>query len=253
MKAIIVISDDLIEIDRTEITYQSKAQLRAIVSSALQDTPDAEIAEVYDAATKSLMTTYRLKRDGTLIDCSKALTTAPQPKPRKPRDWSYKYKSPEDKMSHQIFINVTEKVNDFLHQTLGRKRNQFVRDAIQEKFDREGVEAHITPPKPEHPDRRYHRMFKKLPPSIKTYDGREMYLSALTIIKSDKDIWQVSYGTYTTDDGAPSIANEDLLYCLEWMDKWLEKYNKKWVVGKVIKKDNSQEIIKFIQSQETFG
>ena len=65
------------------------------------------------------------------------------------------------------------------------KRAKYVRDAVIEKLEREG---NPIPPDPHskvegHPDRRYHRMFKNLPQSVRTYNARETYRSPLTITK----------------------------------------------------------------------
>lgn len=227
MKAIIVLYDDLVELDRTEVTYQGEEQLRTIVASTLQDTPSAELAEVYNNISKRLMKTYRLTRTGKLVDCNK--------EPVKPKTWRNRpRKPPEEKMSHQIYLNVTKEVSDFLLEKLGKTRNSFIREAIQEKFEREGIEKQVAKPKPEHPDRRYHRMFAKLPSTIKVYDGRDLYRRNLTIVKND-DNWHVSYGEYTTQEGAPSVEHQDLLSALEYMKLWIDDNKSKWIVGKVIK------------------
>lgn len=226
MKAIVVLYDDLVEVDRTTIAYQGEEQLQAIVASTLQDAPSAELAEVYNNISKRLMKTYRLTRTGKLVECNK---TPVKPKARrKPR------KKPEEKMSHQIYLNVTRDVSDFLLEKFGNTRNSFIRDAIQEKFEREGIEKQVAKPKPEHPDRRYHRMFTKLPATIKVYDGRDVYRKNLTIVKTDEN-WHISYGEYTTQEGAPSIEHKDLLSALEYMKLWIDNNNKKWIVGKIIK------------------
>lgn len=119
------------------------------------------------------------------------------------------------------------------------KRAKYVRDAVVEKLERDG---NPIPPDPHakdegHPDRRYHRMFKNLPQSVRTYNARETYRSPLTITKTPENLWRVSYGEYTTQQGAPSVEHKDLLSALEWLDKWIKDYGNKWVVGKVIKKN----------------
>ena len=226
MKAIIVLYDDLVELDRTEITYQGEEQLQTIVTSTLQDTPDAELAEVYNNISKRLMKTYRLTRTGKLVDCNKTST--------KPKDKTWRNaprKPPEEKMSHQIYLNVTKDVSDFLLAKLGKTRNSFIRQAIQEKFDREGYEKRVVKPKPEPTDKRYHRLLKKLPSFIKVYDGKDLYRKNLTIVKNEEN-WHISYGEYTTQEGAPSIEHQDLLSALEFMYLWCENNKGKWIVGK---------------------
>ena len=132
-------------------------------------------------------------------------------------------------------------MNDAVYERLDNVRGHrasYVRKAVEEKLEREGDPLPPDPHAKEegHPDRRYHRMFKHLPPNIRTYNAQATYRSPLTITRTpDNNLWRVSYGEYTTRPGAPSTENKDLLSALEWLDMWIKKYGNKWIVGKVIK------------------
>ena len=117
---------------------------------------------------------------------------------------------------------------------LGTNRAEYVRKAIEDRFECEGkpVPKPKTIPKPPEgqPDRRYHRMFRHLPPSIRTYDGKNHIRSYLTILRT-ADEWLVSYGQYTDDiPDAPSTHNPDLLSALEWLAHWLYVHRKNWTI-----------------------
>lgn len=228
MKSIIVIYDDLFELDRTEVTYQGETQLKAIVKSLMADYPESEKAEVYNKITQSLVLAYRRDRRGNIAEIERYIPkrSSCNSKSRQPKELRFPRR-------------MTFWMNDATYNRLDNVRGHratFVRKAVEEKLEREGDPLPPDPcPKAEgHPDRRYHRMFKNLPATVKTYSGRDTYRSPLTITKTPDNLWRVSYGEYTAEPGAPSTENRDLLSALEWLDQWLDRYARKWIVGKVV-------------------
>lgn len=230
MKSIIVIYDDLLELDRTEIAYQGETQLKSIVKSLMADFPESERAEVYNSITKSLVYAYKRDRKGNISETERYVPKRP---PIRRRTASF---VPDPKYPQRMTFWMNQAVYDRLDNVRGH-RAAYVRRAVEEKLEREGDPLPIDPcPKEEgHPDRRYHRLFKSLPSTLRTYDARETYRLPLTIIKTPDGLWRVSYGEYSTQQGAPSTESKDLLSALEWLDIWLKKYGNKWIVGKVIK------------------
>lgn len=234
MKSIIVIYDDLFELDRTEITYQGETQLKSIVKSLMADHPESQKAEVYNKITQSLILAYSRDRRGNLSEIERYVRPRAKPShrtPRRPTGINYPQR-------------MTFWMNDATYARLNNVRGhraEYVRKAVEEKLEREGDPLPPDPcPKAEgHPDRRYHRLLKSLPDSIKTYDGRDSYRSQLTIVKTPSSSWQVSYGPFSTVPGAPSTEARDLLSALEWLNEWLERYSRKWIVGKVINDENT--------------
>lgn len=227
MKSIIVIYDDLFELDRTEVAYQGETQLKSIVKSLMADYPESEKAEVYNKITQSLVYAYRRDSKGNVYEIERYVRK--RAVSHAPRNTVKLYMQ---RMTFWMEPAVYERLD-----ALRGKRAKYVRDAVVEKLEREGNPLPPDPcPKAEgHPDRRYHRMFKNLPQSIRTYDARTTYRSPLTITKTPENLWRVSYGEYSTLQGAPSTENKDLLSALEWLDMWIKKYGNKWIVGKVIK------------------
>lgn len=227
MKSIIVIYDDLLELDRAEVAYQGETQLKSIVKSLMADYPESEKAEVYNKITQSLVYAYRRDSKGNVYEIERYVRK--RAVSHAPRNTVKLY---TQRMTFWMEPAVYERLD-----ALRGKRAKYVRDAVVEKLEREGNPLPPDPcPKAEgHPDRRYHRMFKNLPQSIRTYDARSTYRSPLTITKTPENLWRVSYGEYSTLQGAPCTENKDLLSALEWLDMWIKKYGNKWIVGKVIK------------------
>lgn len=227
MKSIIVIYDDLLELDRTEVAYQGETQLKSIVKSLMADYPESEKAEVYNKITQSLVYAYRRDSKGNVYEIERYVRK--RAVSHAPRNTVKLY---TQRMTFWMEPAVYERLD-----ALRGKRAKYVRDAVVEKLEREGNPLPPDPcPKAEgHPDRRYHRMFKNLPQSIRTYDARTTYRSPLTIVKTPDNLWRVSYGEFSTLQGAPCTENKDLLSALEWLDMWIKKYGNKWIIGKVIK------------------
>lgn len=179
MKSIIVIYDDLLELDRTEVAYQGETQLKSIVKSLMADYPESEKAEVYNKITQSLVYAYRRDSKGNVYEIERYVPK----RPTRPRATI----TPDPKFPKRMTFWMNDAVYERLDNVRGH-RASFVRKAVEEKLERDGDPLPIDPcPKVEgHPDRRYHRMFKNLPQSIRTYDARETYRSPLTITKTPK-------------------------------------------------------------------
>ena len=227
MKSIIVIYDDLLELDRTEVAYQGETQLKYIIKSLMADYPESERAEVYNKITKSLVYTFKRDRKGNVSEIGRYVPK----RPSRPKATT----TPDPKYPRRMTFWMNDAVYERLDNVRGH-RASFVRKAVEEKLEREGDPLpHDPHAKAEgHPDRRYHRMFKNLPQSLRTYDAHSTYRSPLTIVKTPENLWRVSYGEYTTQQGAPSTENKDLLSALEWLNMWINRYGNKWIVGKVI-------------------
>jgi hypothetical protein len=227
MKSIIVIYDDLFELDRTEVSYQGETQLKTIIKSLMADYPESEKAEVYNKITQNLILAYRRDHKGNLIEIERYIRK--RAVSHAPRNTVKQY---TQRMTFWMEPAVYERLD-----ALRGKRAKYVRDAVVEKLERDGDPIPPDPLAKEegHPDRRYHRMFKNLPPNVRTYNERQTYRSPLTIIKTPENLWRVSYGEFSTIPGAPSVEHKDLLSALEWLDRWIKTYDNKWIVGKVIK------------------
>ena len=231
MKSILVIYDNLCELDRTEVAYTDEAQLKTIIRSLIGDYPDAEFVEVYNKASGSLVLSFTITPKGKLIEKERT----------KSRRGGY-YPGIEKNLPHppavytnNLTISMTPEMKAALD-ILGSNRAAYVRKAIEEKFEREGnpiPKPKENPKQPEGaPDRRYHRMFKNLPPSVKTYKAGTIYRSFLTITRTEEE-WRVSYGPYTPNiPDSPSTSNADLLSALEWLSGWLIDHSRKWIVNK---------------------
>lgn len=129
MKARIVIYDELLIIDETEVSYCDLGNLEALTASFLRSTPGAEIAEAYIGGGK-LKYRLQLTRKGKV----KRLSIHPNwggARPgagRKPIGGKA--------LSIKIAFRVDQDTFDFL-QTLLTKKGKFVRDAIREKRERD--------------------------------------------------------------------------------------------------------------------
>ena len=77
MKSIIVIYDDLLELDRTEVAYQGETQLKSIVKSLMADYPESEKAEVYNKITRNLVYAYRRDSKGNIQEIARYVPKRP--------------------------------------------------------------------------------------------------------------------------------------------------------------------------------
>lgn len=126
-KARVVIYDDLLIIDETEINFTDSKNLEAIVASCLRSTPDAEIAEVYvKGKMKSRM---QLTPKGKI----KKLSIHP--------NWGGRREGAGRKKqigtrTNIIAVRVDDETWDYLCSLLDKKA-EFVRAAIKEKRERD--------------------------------------------------------------------------------------------------------------------
>lgn len=235
MKSILVIYDDLCELDRTEVAYKDEKELKTVIRSLVADYPEAELVEVYTKSSGNLALSYTINQRGMPVEKERT----------RPRRGGYRpgceknLPHPPAVYRRNITIPMTPEMKTALD-VLDTNRAEYIRKAIEEKFERDGKPLpkpkEQSPKQPEgYPDRRYHLIFRKLPPSIKTYDGNDNYRSCLTITRT-ADEWLVSYGPFTADiPDAPSTHNRDLLSALEWLVNWLFIHHNKWIVGKAAK------------------
>lgn len=129
MKARVVIYDDILIADETEVSYSNMKNLEAITVSCLRSTPGAEIAEAYSGGK------LKLKLQITKRGKIKKLGIHP--------NWGGRRKGSGRKpiggdkaLSVRVAFRVDIATYEFL-QTLLNKKWEFVRAAIREKIERE--------------------------------------------------------------------------------------------------------------------
>lgn len=129
-KARIVLYDDLLIIDETEVNFTDKKNLESITTSCLRTTPTAEIAEVY--IHDKLNMKMQLTRKGN----PKKLSIHPNWGGR--REGSGRKPIGATALTNLIGLRVDDNMLEFL-KSLMSKRNEFIRKAIQEKRERENL------------------------------------------------------------------------------------------------------------------
>lgn len=130
-RAKVVISDDIMTLDETEITFSTKKQLGEMVDSFIRCTQDAEIAEVYDNEGNKMIARYVLTRKGKVEETSVTHFNWGGRRTRSGR------KSKGEKcLKNKIFFNVDDEMFDFLDR-LPIPKSTWLRQAVQEKRERE--------------------------------------------------------------------------------------------------------------------
>ena len=129
MRARIVVYDDLCILDETEMLSDKKEQIKAVAENALQTTPDAQYAEVYNG--QKLIFRLNLTRRGKLVQAKNL-------HPgwggyREGAGWKGKGK---EALVNRVVIHVNEEMYDFLD-AMGNKRPEWIRQAIREKRERD--------------------------------------------------------------------------------------------------------------------
>lgn len=129
-KARIVLYDDLLIVDETEVAYSTTKNLEAIVASCLRSTPDAITAEVY--SKDKLKMKMQLTRKGK----PKKLNIHP--------NWGGRRKGCGRKpigpkaLTNLVFFRADDEMYEFLQSMIG-KSNEFIRQAIREKRERDNL------------------------------------------------------------------------------------------------------------------
>ena len=129
-KARVVLYDDLLIVDETEVAYSNAKNLEAIVASCLRSTPDAITAEVY--AKDKLKMKMQLTRKGN----PKKLNIHPNWGGR--REGSGRKAIGPKALKNIVFFRVDDEMYEFLQSMIG-KSNDFIRQAIREKRERDNI------------------------------------------------------------------------------------------------------------------
>lgn len=128
-KAQIVIYDDLVVIDETETFFKNKEQLAGIASSCLRSTPNAEMVEVYVLG--------KLKMKFKITNRGKVKKESLHPGWGGARPNSGPKRKFGEALDCQISFRVTKSVYDFVNNMNSLDKAQWLRQAIQEKKERE--------------------------------------------------------------------------------------------------------------------
>lgn len=232
MRAVVVLYSEMFELDRSEVTYASMPQLRAIVDSIASDLPEAELVEVY--AMPGLALTYRYTRAKHAKKWKEQrVGEHPNWGGWRPGAGGVK-KDPKDKLSTRIVVSIKPDMAAELNKVSDTSLSAYVRKAIAEKVEAStGVvlnpEIKFAPPKGV-PDSKYHRTLQGLPQNVRRYEGRNMTELGLHIDRTDTG-WHVYYGApdYTESD-APSFSAPLLISALEIAEKWCAEHRKKWII-----------------------
>lgn len=130
MRARIVIYDDMVELDDTEVISDNREQVKNIAQSMLKATPNAEMCEVYNCKDGKMIMKFVITRKGNI---KPARTIHPNWGGRRPGQGA---PSKGDKaLINRVVIHVDKEMADFL-ETVGSKP-EWIRQAIKEKRERE--------------------------------------------------------------------------------------------------------------------
>ncbi len=130
MRARIVIYDDLMELDDTEVLSNNREQVKSIAHAMLKSTPNAEMCEVYDCKTNKMIMKFVITRKGNI---KSSRTIHPNWGGRRPGQGA---PSKGDKaLVNRVVVHVDKEMFDFL-ETLDSKP-EYIRQAIKEKMERE--------------------------------------------------------------------------------------------------------------------
>lgn len=131
-RAKIIVSDDIMTLDESEVTFNQKKQLDEIVSSFMRCTQDAEVAEVYDLDTDKMIARYILTRKGKVVPTDVEHFNWGGARARSGRP------SLGDKaLRNKAFFNVSDEMYKFLDTMPRRMKSTWLRQAVEEKRERE--------------------------------------------------------------------------------------------------------------------
>ena len=126
-KARLVLYDDLLILDETEVVFCDRKNLEGIAASCLRSTPGAETAEIYIKNKLSLK--FQLTRKGNI----KKMNIHPNWGGRRPGSGRKKQFGTRTNLVH---FRVDDETMEFLNSLLNKKAD-FLRAAVKEKMDRE--------------------------------------------------------------------------------------------------------------------
>lgn len=134
MKARIVIYDDMVELDDTEVISDNREQVKNIAHSMLRTTPNAEMCEVFNCKDGKMIMKFVITRKGNI---KSANVLHPNWGGRRPGQGA---KGKGDKaLTNRIVFYVDKEMFDFL-ETLGSKP-EWLRQAVNEKRERDKQEG----------------------------------------------------------------------------------------------------------------
>lgn len=235
MKATIVLYSDLFELDRTEVSYSTQKQLRAIVESLASDNAETQLVEVYSHPSLTLSYRYIRPRKGARLKEQK-VSDHPNWGGYRPGSGA-KPKPIEDVLSVRVEISVRKDMAEILDSIKGESRASFIRKAIADRL-RQEQQVTVDPsvkkkPKEINPekDQRYHHALQSLPVTLRRYDGNERTRIPLHIDRTE-DGWHVYYGPPDHQEpDAPSFQSPKLISALEDMVRWMAMHRNRWVIG----------------------
>lgn len=131
MKARIVVYDDLVELDDTEVISDNREQVRNIAQAILRSTPNAEMCEVYNCKDNKMMMKFVITRKGNI----KAAKTTHHPNWGGRRPGQGAPSKGDKALTNRVVFHVDREMFDFL-ETLNSKP-EYIRQAIKEKRERE--------------------------------------------------------------------------------------------------------------------
>lgn len=131
IKARIVVFDDLAILDETEI-INNKDVIGKVANNLLLSTSGAESCEVYDVKSGKMIMRFTLTRKGKV----QALKIKTNPNLGGARPGGGRKPSPNS-FTRYIAIRVTQDVGQWLDEHTGNSMAAWIRDAINEKMERE--------------------------------------------------------------------------------------------------------------------
>ncbi len=247
MKATIVLYSDMFELDRTEVSYSTQKQLRAIVESLASDNVETQLVEVYCHPSLALSYKYTRPRRGAHLKEQK-VSDHPNWGGYRPGSGA-KPKPADDVLSVRVEIAVRKDMAAVLDSIKGESRASFIRKAIADRL-RQVQQVTVDPlPKP-YPkpapkdDQRYRRALHSLPATLRRYEGNERTCIPLHIDRTE-DGWHVYYGLPDQQEpDAPSFQAPRLIIALEDLARWLAMHRNKWVVGSSEATTNRAETVR---------
>ena len=125
-----MVYDDYTILDETEVINEKKV-IEDIAKNMLLTTSDAESCEVYDNKTEKMIMRFNVTRKGKVVAAKVKKSRAGGARPNAGR------KPSPDSFTRYIAIRVTQDVGQWLDENTGLSMAAWIRDAINEKIERD--------------------------------------------------------------------------------------------------------------------